>query len=171
MDMEEKKFMKKICMLGEMAVGKSSLVRRFVHNVFSDTYLSTIGAKVMKKEVQLEDALVKLMIWDIIGFVKYDTLLKSYSKGSHGGFIVFDTTREETFKAIEEWADVFTQDGEKRNIMIIGNKVDLEPGFDVEARVEALTGEHGWKYILTSAKSGENVEDAFKTMARDILDL
>jgi len=163
--MTERKVLRKVCMLGEFAVGKTNLASRFTQNTFNERYLTTMGARVSKKEVQLGDFRITMMVWDLIGFIKYDKLIQSYAKGSDAGMIVFDVTREETFDAVERWATIFTSGKEHKTIALLGNKADLGSKFEAEAKGEDLAKKNGWRFFLTSAKSGLNVEDAFMTVA------
>lgn len=163
--MAERKVLRKVCMLGEFAVGKTNLASRFTQNTFNEKYISTMGARVSKKEVELGEFHITMMVWDLIGFIKYDKLIQSYTKGSDAAMIVFDTTREETFEAVERWANIFGSGKEHKTIALLGNKADLGTKFDAEARGKELAKKNGWRFFLTSAKSGINVEDAFLSVA------
>jgi hypothetical protein len=163
--MGERKFLRKVCMLGEFAVGKTNLASRFSQNVFDARYITTIGARVSKKDVQYKDANVTLMIWDLIGFLKYDKIITSYAKGSDAGILVFDVTRPDTFEAVENWADLFTKDEKKRSIVLLANKMDLGPKFEAESQGRELAKKRGWRFFTTSAKTGMNVEQAFLSIA------
>ena len=163
--MTERKVLRKVCMLGEFAVGKTNLASRFTQNTFNEKYLTTMGARVSKKEVQLGEFHITMMVWDLIGFIKYDKLIQSYSKGSDAGMIVFDITREETFDAVEKWANIFNSGKDHKTIALLGNKADLGSKFDAETRGEELAKKNGWRFFITSAKSGLNVEDAFLSVS------
>ena len=93
---------KKICLVGDFSVGKTSLIRRFVENKFSDRYLSTVGVKISRKSIEVETAiasqLVNLLIWDIEGQTKFQSIATSYLKGASGSIIVADITRPETLE-------------------------------------------------------------------------
>ena len=103
----------KICMLGDAAVGKTSLIRRYVLDEFSDRYLSTIGAKVMKKDVTVghkgSDYKVSMMIWDLMGQQEFEFLQSTYYKGAQGGVLVADITRRETLDNIKKWHTGFSR--------------------------------------------------------------
>jgi len=163
--MTERKVLRKVCMLGEFAVGKTNLASRFTQNTFNEKYITTMGARVSKKEVDLGEFHITMMVWDLIGFIKYDKLIQSYTKGSDAAMIVFDITREETFDAAEKWANIFSTGKEHKTIALLGNKVDLGSKYDAETRGEELAKKNGWRFFLTSAKSGLNVEDAFLSVA------
>jgi len=163
--MTERNVLRKVCMLGEFAVGKTNLASRFTQNTFNEKYLTTMGARVSKKEVQLGEFHITMMVWDLIGFIKYEKLIQSYTKGSDAAIIVFDTTREETFEAVERWANIFGSGKEHKTIALLGNKSDLGTKFEAEARGEELAKKNGWRFFLTSAKTGLNVEDAFLSVS------
>jgi len=152
-------------MLGEFAVGKTNLASRFTQNTFNERYITTMGARVSKKEIQLGEYHITMMVWDLIGFIKYDRLIQSYAKGADAGMLVFDVTREETFDAVEKWADIFCCTIEHKTIALLGNKADLGSNFDAEKKGEELARKNGWRFFLTSAKNGLNVEDAFMSGA------
>ncbi len=152
---------KKICMIGPFAVGKTSLVRRFVDSIFSDNYLTTIGVKISKKIVPLVDTQVQLMIWDIEGVDVFTELKTSYLRGASGVLLVLDGTRPKSFEMAEELVALLRE--HLPGVPVIGllNKSDLSVEWklgDLEiAAVEAL----GVQTMMTSAKTGENVEQAF----------
>lgn len=204
----------KIVMLGDGAVGKTSLVRRFVEKMFDDQYITTIGTNVKKKK--LDELDVKLMIWDLYGQKLNTKLQSSNIIGADGALIVYDLTRMQTFKSLDDWIqELFKVTGEIP-FVVMGNKYDLleeflqsdeedtlsDEGFqrfmkrrhkdvieyykqvynekpDFEAvPLEELTrwGEEkndsldtNFSYYKTSAKTGENVEEAFRELAKTIL--
>lgn len=155
---------KKIVLLGNEGVGKTSLVKRYVHSIFNDEYLTTIGIKISKKSVIVGDVEVNLMLWDIAGNMMSKTLYNNYLQGAHGVFLICDAIRPETYQSIiQERDNHLATDFQNTKTFIIVNKSDLIPG-DVSKHLE------GFKYdFLTSAKNGENVESAFQKMAESIL--
>lgn len=155
---------KKIVLLGNEGVGKTSLVKRYVHSIFNDEYLSTIGIKISKKSVIIGDTEVNLMLWDIAGNMMSKTLYNNYLKGAHGIILVCDAMRKETFESIrEEQANNLANAFKDTAQLVLVNKVDLIEG-DLNSHLSDL------KYdFLTSAKTGENVELVFKTLAKSIL--
>ncbi|MCB0063679.1 MAG: GTP-binding protein [Caldilineaceae bacterium] len=163
-------YSKKICLLGDFAVGKTSLVRRFVHNRFDDAYISTIGVKVSRKTVVLpygQDIVeVKLMVWDLAGSQAFDSVAASYLRGSSGAILVCDLTRQETLDRLADYA------GNLRNVMpsaqlvIAANKMDLVEHHQLTVEQVAKYAEQlGVPYYLTSAKVGDQVEQAFRDLA------
>lgn len=167
----------KICLFGEPAVGKTSLIRRFVYDVFDDKYLSTIGAKVSKKVVSVvqdsEDVKVEMMIWDIMGQESFRQLLKdAYFYGAEGLIGVADITRKSTLYALEDWLrEILLITGEKP-LILVGNKIDL---VDMAEWGEKELKEISEKfnaiyYFFTSAKTGEGVEEAFMKLAQKLVE-
>ena len=178
-------FKTKICLLGESMVGKTSLIRKFVMDRFSDDYISTLGTKVTKKTVAVERDEgtydLTMMIWDIEGKrANLETNIESfegsipagYLKGSEGIFLVFDLTRKDTLEHVEAWfSGVTKQVGKEIPFILLGNKKDLRDKQDVKpAEVEAKIEKLGLNVLYTSAKTGENVEEAFQELANRVLD-
>ena len=159
----------KLVFLGEGAVGKTSLVGRYVYDSFEGDYLATIGTDIHVKMVNVDDTVVKLVIWDIAGQDNFAQLRRAYYMNASGAFFVFDTTRPETIERVDEWLNaLFTVTG-KIPLVLLENKVDLESAIEA-AMKEAVKENHGVPIISTSAKEDTNVEEAFREMTRDILD-
>lgn len=166
------KIQKKVCMLGYIAVGKTSLVRRFVEGRFDDKYLSTIGVKISRKPVMIGSTAVNLILWDIAGGEEHDEIQTSYLQGASGGIIVCDLTRPETLKGWSYYAGLLRQINPSAQIVLVANKVDLRDQraiSDESLRLAASSLDDGTghppKYWLTSAKTGENVEEMFRYLA------
>jgi small GTP-binding protein len=161
---------KKICMLGTFAVGKTSLVQRFVQSIYSDKYHTTVGVKIDKKQVQVSAQELMLILWDIEGAEKANELRNSYLRGAAGYLLVADGTRRDTlYMALEIHTRAQETVGAVPHLLLI-NKSDLTEQWNLDAReLEALT-EKGWHVIQTSAKSGVGVEDAFLTLAQKMLE-
>ena len=160
---------KKVCMLGSYAVGKTSLVRRFVASIFSDTYLTTVGVKIDKKVLRVGEEDVTLVLWDIYGEDEFQRLRMSYLRGASGYFFVADGTRLATLeKAIAMKEAAETALGPAHFVIIL-NKSDLADEWEVDAQKENELASRGWTVIRTSAKSGEGVELAFNTLAAAML--
>ncbi|MHA1928080.1 MAG: Rab family GTPase [Candidatus Thorarchaeota archaeon] len=158
----------KIVFLGEGAVGKTSLVGRFVYDSFEGDYLATIGTDIHLKMVQVDDVLVKLVIWDIAGQDNFAQLRKAYYMNASGAFYIFDTSRAETVERIDEWVQaLYTVTGEIP-LIICENKTDLESAISQKTRDE-ISKKLNVKMIKTSAKENTNVEEAFREMTQEIL--
>jgi len=158
----------KIVFLGEGAVGKTSLVGRFVYNSFEGDYLATIGTDIHLKMVQVEDTLVKLVIWDIAGQDNFSQLRRAYYQNASGAFFVFDTSRPETIGRIDEWLKALHAVAGDIPLVMLENKVDLKSAVTKEQK-DQIIKKYGLKIIPTSAKEDTNVEDAFQEMTRKIL--
>ncbi len=168
--------MKKICMLGDPAVGKSSLVGRFVFSIFDDKYVETIGAKVTKRTMDIEHTStkrryrLKLMIWDIAGQKTLDFIKPTYYRDAEGALIVADCTRSETLDNVGRWGQSIRDVCGNIPLVVLVNKSDLlehaqftaEDAASAAAKVDAPS-------FMTSAKSGENVENAFSALGRRLI--
>jgi len=157
---------KKVILTGSFGVGKTSLFNRFIFSRFSDKYLTTIGVKVNKKTLNINGRELSMLVWDIAGEVSQDKVPASYFLGASGVLYVFDVTRPSTFENIEE--DLAHLNGiiPDSIIKVVGNKLDLV-GPD---EIEQLAGniKHPWD-ILTSAKTGEHVDELFQDLGIALL--
>ncbi len=163
----------KVIIIGPGAVGKTSLLHRFVENKFSFRYKLTIGADFLSKIMQRQDSTIKLQIWDIGGQDRYKFLRASFFDGSNGALVVFDLSRWHTFGELEDWiSDLREYAGENTPFILIGNKVDLinkkDESYERD-RAEVFAKKEKTKYFETSAKSGENVEGAFLDLTNHML--
>ena len=156
-------------MLGGFAVGKTSLVRRFVSNVFSDHYQTTIGVTVEKKVVTTGEQDVTLVLWDLYGEDEFQHVRDSYLLGSSGYILVMDGTRRATLEtAVSLQQSAARVLGNVPFVSII-NKADLESEWDIDdAAVHGLR-QRGWTVMLGSAKLGEGVGELFMDLAEKIL--
>lgn len=168
--MSSRNYILKVCLLGDGAVGKTSLVRRYVYDAFDDKYLMSFGTKVSKKTVGVGDASVDLMVWDILGQKTNESLHAAYYKGAAGALAVCDFTRPETMANLSGWlASLKTVVGDVP-VVILGNKCDLDKRFSV-ADLTSFGGSAGCDTLQTSAKTGENVEAAFSLISRKMLEV
>ncbi|WP_297707202.1 Rab family GTPase [uncultured Eudoraea sp.] len=154
---------KKIVILGHFGVGKTSLIRRFVTNQFSDKYKVTIGVHITKKVVALtsEDS-ISLILWDLEGTDDLDQIRDAYLLGTHGIIFVFDISRPSTFQHLKTDLQIVSRKIPDRPLLIIGNKKDLVP----EDELHETLNEHAIQYnYLTSAKTGDMVEEVFLDLA------
>ena len=157
---------KKVCVLGSFGVGKTSLVRRYVQSIFSDTYLTTVGVKVDKKTLSLGSQEVTLVLWDIAGEDDVNAIRMSYVRGAGGYFLVADGTRAETLDIAKSIQSRVVAEVGPVPFLLLLNKSDLQESWDLsQAGVEALEGA-GWTVLRTSAKMGTNVEEAFQELAK-----
>ena len=156
---------KKVCMVGVFATGKTSLVQRFAHSLFSTKYHSTVGVKIDRKQVQVGTEQVNLLLWDIEGRTAEQEIPDSYLKGAHAVLYVADGTRRETFEQLFSLRDyVRSAAGDVPSIVAL-NKYDLKNQWVVAAADGKKLIDGGFHMLTTSAKSGEGVEDAFRWLA------
>ena len=163
----------KVCLVGEGAVGKTALIRRFIHDQFDDRYISTLGAKVSKKEIGVNapagdgDIAIDMTIWDIMGEKGFRELLKeAYFHGAQGVLAVCDVTRKDTLSELHDWIAAVHKVTGWIPIQFLANKVDLVKQRVVsDDDVHRIAEVHKSPFLLTSAKTGENVETAFHSLA------
>ena len=157
-------------MIGDFSVGKTSITSRYVSNIFSEKYLSTVGVKVDAKEISIDaQTTVKLMIWDIAGKDTFTTLDENYLKGSSGYLLVADGTRPNTI----ETSFTLQQDMEKKfgnlPFCMLINKNDLTHEWRCSNDQLEKIKTKNWDYFETSAKSGDNVSIAFEELGKKLL--
>ncbi len=160
---------KKICMLGTLAVGKTSLVRRFIEGIYSEGYQTSIGVKVDKKPVHEAGQEVKLVLWDIFGEDRFQKVQASYWRGMFGYLLVADGTRRNTLDEALALNQRVTDTGLKVPAILLVNKADLADQWEIgDERMAQLT-QSGWEIMRTSAKTGENVDAAFSHLLLKML--
>ncbi|MCP4764469.1 MAG: GTP-binding protein [archaeon] len=177
MNLKNKEFVFKIAILGSAGVGKTSLISRYVDRQFSEDYKPTLGASIIAKDMKYStDEVnydVRLVMWDIAGQEKYESVRPLYFQGCIGAILTYDVTRLPSFQEIEEkWLKDFqTYASSNLSYLLIGNKIDL-------TEIRKVTKEDGKKlaekikataYVETSAKTGENVENCFVSLIKEIL--
>uniref|UniRef100_A0A3P9IH82 small monomeric GTPase n=1 Tax=Oryzias latipes TaxID=8090 RepID=A0A3P9IH82_ORYLA len=161
----------KLLLIGDSGVGKTCLLFRFSEDSFNTTFISTIGIDFKIRTIELDGKRVKLQIWDTAGQERFRTITTAYYRGAMGIMLVYDICNEKSFDNIKNWIrnieEHASSDVEK---MILGNKCDMTDRRQVSKdRGEKLAIDYRVKFLETSAKSSLNVEEAFYTMARDIL--
>jgi small GTP-binding protein len=157
---------KKICMVGEFGVGKTSLVRRFVDSIFDERYLTTIGVKIDRKDITVGSTSVTLMLWDLAGEDDLAQLKVSHLRGAAGYILVADGCRAASLaKAVELQKRIADQLGPLPFVLVV-NKADLRDQWEVQGR--AIT-ENGWPTFETSAKAGTGVEEVFLALAGKLI--
>jgi len=166
--MEPRKLVKKICLLGDGAVGKTSVMRRYVFDMFDDRYVVSFGTKVVKKVLSVGDAEVNLMIWDILGQKTHSKLHAAFYKGASAALLVCDLTRPETLASIPDWVENFRKVSPDGPLYLLANKSDLETVISQDELSETVS-ELGIEFIETSAKTGENIEKAFEIISEKIV--
>jgi len=165
----------KVILLGDGAVGKTSLIRRFVLDQFSDAYLTTVGTKVTKKEIAVardgRPAPLVMTIWDVLGQKGYAGVQESAVKGGQAVLLVYDAARDDTWKSLEEyWIPIVWRLVGKVPLVFAGNKVDLAKDRSYAADVLGyLEQKYDAQGFLSSAKSGENVERTFAALGDSVM--
>jgi small GTP-binding protein len=165
---------KKVCLLGEFAVGKTSLVRRFVYNLFDDRYISTIGVRVSRKTVAVpvdeQLAELTLMVWDLAGSEEFNRVSTSYLRGAAGAVLVYDLTRSNTFDQLRNYVRSLYKINPNAKLALAGNKVDLVDRHQLDTRkAEQLAAELNAPLFFTSARQGEEVDSMFRHLGRSLV--
>ncbi len=160
---------KKICMLGSFAVGKTSLVQQFVNSIFSEKYHTTIGVKIDQKNVLIDGNEVTLMLWDIHGEDEFQKVKPAYIMGSAGYFIVMDGTRRNSIETGLELQKMVEKTIGRVPFIILINKADLQDSWEISNEDIQQLKSMGKEVMLTSAKTGDAVEDAFIKLTRLML--
>ena len=171
MSKSETQIQKKICLLGDFSVGKTSLIERFVYNRFDDRYLSTIGVKISRKSVDLEEnTTAHLLLWDLAGGEEFSGSQASYIRGAAGALLVCDLTRVETMASVTKYAQQLADLRDNTKLVVIANKSDLFDQREIQQNeLQTVADQLKAPLFLTSAKTGENVEAAFRALARAVV--
>ncbi len=170
MNISKGKYSLKVVVVGDPSVGKSSLIRRFAENKFDESYVPTLGADFNLKIVKLPGIQVAMTVWDIGGHEQFHDIRNFYYQGANCAIIVFDSTRRATFKSINKWVDDISQWTGSIPIAIFGNKIDLQDTQITKKDLSKLFSKVKASYYGTSAKTGENVNDAFTDLAKKALE-
>ncbi len=166
---------RKVLLLGDGAVGKTSLIKKFVLDKFDDKYIATIGSKVTKKELEIENngesIYLTLMVWDVLGQKGFKGIQVATFKGADGVIFVCDFTRKETFDSLEEyWLPILGERGTKMKKVFVANKSDLEQNAKFSlSELNELASKHSSDAYLSSAKTGENVEELFLALGKTLM--
>eukprot|EP00012_Vannella_robusta_P001146 CAMPEP_0206186618 /NCGR_PEP_ID=MMETSP0166-20121206/2507_1 /ASSEMBLY_ACC=CAM_ASM_000260 /TAXON_ID=95228 /ORGANISM="Vannella robusta, Strain DIVA3 518/3/11/1/6" /LENGTH=218 /DNA_ID=CAMNT_0053602031 /DNA_START=37 /DNA_END=693 /DNA_ORIENTATION=+ len=173
-------YLYKVLVVGDIGTGKTSIIKRYVHNIFSMHYKSTIGVDFALKVINWdENSVVRLQLWDIAGQERFGNMTRVYYKEAVGAFVVFDVTRVSTFEAVQKWksdmdAKVFLSDNRPIPVVLLANKCDLagKEGICQDRRqMDKFCEENGFiGWFETSAKSSVGIEDAAKCLVGKILE-
>ena len=170
MSEEDYEMMVKVIIIGDSSVGKTNIMSRYLKNQFLENSKATVGVEFGAKLFNINGHKIKAQIWDTAGQEKYKAITGAYYKGSKGAFVVYDITRRDTFESIDRWInDLKTTGDPKLNIMIIGNKCDLDHRREVlKEQGEEKSKSFGCAFLETSALSGDNIEKGFEMMISEI---
>eukprot|EP00698_Gefionella_okellyi_P010356 TRINITY_DN2681_c0_g1_i1.p1 TRINITY_DN2681_c0_g1~~TRINITY_DN2681_c0_g1_i1.p1 ORF type:complete len:238 (-),score=41.88 TRINITY_DN2681_c0_g1_i1:65-712(-) len=177
-DFESKEYLYKLLVVGDIGTGKTSLIKRYVHNVFSMHYKATIGVDFALKVIQWDtNTVVRLQLWDIAGQERFGNMTRVYYKEAVGAFVVFDVTRPTTFEAVQKWkhdldSKVTLPDDSPIPVVLLANKCDLKNDIGKSAQqMSRFCEEHGFAgWFETSAKEAKNVEEAAHHLVQKILE-
>ncbi len=159
----------KVCMLGAFAVGKTSLVQQYVNSIFNEKYQTTLGVKIDKKTVNIDNRSIELILWDLAGEDEFMEVRSSYLRGSAAVILVADGTRAETLDiAIKLKNKVYSEVGEIPFILLV-NKMDLIENWSIDQLTLKQLEKEGWNILQTSAKDSDNVEAAYQTLASQLM--
>lgn len=157
----------KIIIVGEGSVGKSSLLLRYADDKFIPENYSTIGVDYKSKPITINGENVILQIWDTAGQEKFRSITKNYYNGVHGALVVFDVTAINTFNQVKYWIESIKEKDPLINIILIGNKIDLEDRSVTKEEAEKIANEYHIHYIETSAKDGTNIHETFEYISNE----
>ena len=161
----------KIVLIGDSGVGKTNILSRYISNEFSLTTQATVGVEFGSKIIKRGEKLIKLQIWDTAGQERYKSITSAYYKGAKGALIVYDITNRFTFESVDKWVQDLNSYGDKNlTLLLVGNKSDLED----KRQIMKEDGEEKAKsfnlgFIETSACSGDNIDQAFDIMLKEVL--
>lgn len=169
--MSEPTYIIKIVLLGEANVGKTSLLYRWIENKFRENYKSTLGVNLLKKDMNIKGyGEVSAQIWDLGGQESFRSLRRLYLEGANGALLLYDVTSKESYEKLNEWIQSFKEDRENEPIILIGNKSDLKDKIKIKDKdANEFARKNKMDIIITSAKTGENVEKSFIELTTKIL--
>jgi len=160
----------KLLLIGDSGVGKSCLLLRFADDTYTESYISTIGVDFKIRTIELDGKTIKLQIWDTAGQERFRTITSSYYRGAHGIIVVYDVTDQESFNNVKQWLqEIERYASESVNKLLVGNKCDLTTKKVVDyTTAKEYADTLKIPFLETSAKTANNVEQAFMTMAAEI---
>ena len=172
MSEEEYDYIFKVLLKGNSDVGKSSLILRYVDQIWNDVFVPTIGVDFKVKSLEIDKKTVKMQIWDTAGQERFRNVISSYFKGAHGILLIYDITNKESFKELENWLGEVERNASNQVLKILlGNKCDLDDKREItKDEGEAFAMRNGMQFMETSAKVNTNVNEAFEALARIMVD-
>ena len=170
MEDDQSEMVFKVVLVGDVSVGKTNIVSRYIRNEFHEDSKSTVGVEFLSKQFQVEGHSIKAQIWDTAGSEKFRSITNQYYKGAKGALVVYDITNQSSFESVDKWMSEVSASADKNiTFIIIGNKCDLNDNRKVtteQGEDKAMINEAA--FMETSALSGENIEKAFELMINEI---
>ena len=160
----------KIILIGDPGTGKTNILSKYIKNTFNENSKATVGVELSTKSFTINNNIVNTQIWDTAGQERYKSLTKAYYKGALGALVVYDITNKVTFDNTDKWIyDLRISAEEKISVILIGNKNDLKEQRQVSKEFgEDKAKSFGVAFMETSAKTGDNIEVAFKSLIEDV---
>ena len=167
---ESKEYEIKICLLGDVAVGKTSIASRFCKNIFNETYVNTIGGAYQQQTILLENNIkMKMHVWDTSGDERFKSMTNLYYRDAQVAILTFDVTNSQTFEGLDYWLKELSDKVNRENMLLFlaGNKCDVDNSLKKVSAKEAkeFAEKNNMYFFETSAKTGAGVKDLFKTIA------
>ena len=160
----------KVVVVGDAAVGKTSLIVRYVKGIFNPSYIITLGVNFFIQDINVTDKTLRLQIWDTAGQERFGPVRQKYYKGARGAILVFDLTNPESFKKLNFWVKEVKQACGDIPMVFVGNKADLRQGVNAD-QIQEFASNNNLQFIETSAKTGMNTVKPFILLAPQILDI
>mmetsp|Transcript_13985 Transcript_13985/g.40243 ORF Transcript_13985/g.40243 Transcript_13985/m.40243 type:complete len:211 (-) Transcript_13985:59-691(-) len=156
----------KLVFVGDVQVGKTSIIGRYVYGVFNDTYQNTVGIDFLSKSIRLEGRAIRLQLWDTAGQERFRSLIPSYIRDASAVMVVYDITRKASFSSVSGWVqNIREQQGPDARIVLVGNKSDLSDSREVQtSEGEDLAKQIGGLFFEVSAKTGGNIDELFSQL-------
>ena len=171
MEDDNYEMMFKVVLVGDSSVGKTNIMSKYLKNEFHEDSKATVGVEFGSKQFTVEGHVIKAQIWDTAGQERYKSITSAYYKGAKGALIVYDITNKFTFDSVDKWVQDLNSYGDKNlTLLLVGNKSDLEEKRQIiKEDGEEKAKSFGLGFIETSACSGDNIDQAFDIMLKEVL--
>ncbi len=171
-DDADKMMVFKIIMLGDAAVGKTSLVQRYIHGSFKGSYKATLGLDLSLREIKIDNIDIRLQLWDLSGQTQFKTMRKRFYGGTSAAILMFDVTRPITLQNLNLWLEELKENVGHVPFAVVGNKIDIKELVATDDTEEVMWAAENdaIAYLRTSAKTGKNVDKVFDLLAGEILE-
>ena len=159
----------KFVLVGDSAVGKTAMCRKFCENIFDNNQAPTVGLEFGIRNLEIQGKKIKLQIWDTAGQERFRSITNSYFRSAVAVFLVFDVTSRESFSNLDQWCDNAEKGSPSSSIkVLVGNKTDLDNRQVSTAEASDFANQHGLKYYETSALSGDRIDETFVETAQQV---